>query len=83
MIGDGILPDDLVIVKSQPTAEHGQLVAALLGDNATVKRLNKKATGVSKLMPSNPNYEPILLNREDASIIGRVVGLIRDYDTVH
>jgi len=81
MIGDGILPRDLVVIKPQKTANHGDLVAALLGDEATVKRIHyagktKKAT----LMPSNPAYEPIPIDREDASIIGKVVGLIRDYE---
>jgi len=81
MIGDGILPRDLVVIKPQKTANHGDLVAALLGDEATVKRIhfdtNKKH---AKLMPSNPSYDPIPIDREDASIIGKVVGLIRDYE---
>ena len=81
MIGDGILPRDLVVIKPQKTANHGDLVAALLGDEATVKRIhfdsNKKN---AKLMPSNPAYDPIPVDREDASIIGKVVGLIRDYE---
>lgn len=81
MIGDGILPRDLVVIKPQKTANHGDLVAALLGDEATVKRIhfdsNKKH---ARLMPSNPAYEPIPIDREDATIIGKVVGLIRDYE---
>jgi len=79
MIGDGILPRDLVVVKPQNTANHGDLVAALLGDEATVKRINFDSKGV-KLMPSNPAYEPIEVNREDSFIIGKIVGLIRDYE---
>ena len=79
MIGDGILPRDLVVIKPQKTANHGDLIAALLGDEATVKRIHidKKRT---TLMPSNPAYDPIPVDREDASIIGKVVGLIRDYE---
>ena len=81
MIGDGIMPRDLVVIKPQRTANHGDLVAALLGDEATVKRIhfdsNKKQ---ARLMPSNPNYEPIPIERGDAPIIGKVVGLIRDYE---
>ncbi|MFY9235063.1 MAG: transcriptional repressor LexA [Fimbriimonadaceae bacterium] len=79
MSGEGIMPRDLVVVRPQPTANHGDLVAVLLGDEATVKRLNLDPKGV-KLMPSNPAYEPIEVLQDDARIIGRIVGLIRDYE---
>ncbi|BBO23639.1 MAG: transcriptional repressor LexA [Fimbriimonadaceae bacterium] len=78
MIGEGILPRDLVVVKPQSTANHGELVAVLLGDEATVKRLHHDKSGY-QLMPSNPSYDPIPVRREDARIIGKVIGLIRDY----
>lgn len=80
MIGDGILPRDLVVIKPQQTANHGDLVAALLGDEATVKRIHFDTKKNAKLMPSNPAYEPIEVKQEDAQIIGKVVGLIRDYE---
>ncbi|MFN8221130.1 MAG: transcriptional repressor LexA [Fimbriimonadales bacterium] len=79
MTGEGIMPRDLVVVKPQMTANHGDLVAVLLGDDATVKRINYDKTG-TKLMPSNPAYEPIAVDREDARVIGKIVGLIRDYE---
>jgi repressor LexA len=79
MSGEGIMPRDLVVVKPQQTANHGDLVAALLGDEATVKRINFSSDGV-KLMPSNPAYQPIPVTQEDSRIIGKVVGLIRDYE---
>jgi repressor LexA len=79
MIGDGILDHDVVVVKPQITANHGDLVAVLLGDSATVKRLNNDPRGV-KLMPSNPAYQPIDVLQEDASVIGKIIGLIRDYE---
>jgi len=79
MTGDGILPRDLVVVKPQKTANHGELVAVLLGDEATVKRISFEKKGV-RLLPSNPAYEPIPVEREDARVIGKVVGLIRDYE---
>lgn len=79
MSGEGIMPRDLVVVKPQQTANHGDLVAVLLGDEATVKRINFSQKGV-RLMPSNPAYQPIEVNREDAQVIGRIVGLIRDYE---
>jgi repressor LexA len=79
MSGEGILPRDLVVIKPQQTANHGDLVAVLLGDEATVKRIHIDPRGV-RLMPSNPAYEPIEVKREDARVIGRIVGLIRDYE---
>jgi repressor LexA len=79
MSGDGIKPRDLVVVKPQQTANHGDLVAVLIGDEATVKRIHFDPEQV-RLMPSNPAYEPIVIEREDARIIGRIVGLIRDYE---
>ncbi len=79
MSGEGILPRDLVVVKPQITANHGDLVAVLIGDEATVKRINFDPKGI-KLMPSNPSYEPIPIESEDASIIGKIVGLVRDYE---
>jgi repressor LexA len=79
MSGEGILPRDLVLIKPQETARHGDLVAVLLGDEATVKRIRFGPNDV-KLMPSNPAYEPISVKQEDARIIGKVVGLMRDYE---
>lgn len=79
MIGDGILPRDLVVVKPQDTARNGELIAFLLGDEATVKRINYGPSGI-RLMPSNPAYEPIEVKQEDARVIGKIVGLIRDYE---
>jgi repressor LexA len=79
MSGEGIMPRDLVVVKPQQTANHGDLVAVLLGDEATVKRIHFDPGGV-RLMASNPAYNPIEVQREDARIIGRIIGLIRDYE---
>jgi repressor LexA len=79
MIGDGIMPMDLVVVKPQKVANNGDLVAVLLGDDATVKRINYAPQGV-RLMPSNPNYEPIEVRQDNAQIIGKIVGLLRDYE---
>lgn len=78
MSGEGIMPRDLVVIKPQITASNGELVAVMLGDEATVKRIRYEPKGTF-LMPSNPAYSPIEIKREDAQIIGRVVGLIRDY----
>ena len=79
MIGEGIMPRDLVVVKPQITANHGDLVAVLLGDEATVKRIHFDPKGV-RLMPANQAYQPIEVKREDARVVGKIVGLIRDYE---
>ncbi len=73
MIGAGINPGDLVVVKQQPVAEKGELVAALMGDEATVKRL-KILTDKVILQPENPAHDPIdVTAREDFRILGKVV----------
>ncbi len=79
MIGAHIMPHDLVVIKPQPNADNGDLVAVLLGDEATVKHIQFTSDGI-RLMPANPNYDPIEVRREDSQIIGKVIGLIRNYD---
>ncbi len=76
MIGAGILDGDLVVVRQQPTADHGEIVVALLGDEATVKRLSLSSDGVW-LMPENPAYPP--LDGKEAQILGKVRSVIREY----
>jgi len=78
MIGDAICDGDTIVVRSQPSAENGEIVAALIGDEATVKRLDKSSRP-ARLLPANPNYEPIPLAREDVRILGKVIGLVRSY----
>ena len=74
MIGAGILDGDLVIVRPQQTAQNGEIVIALLGDEATCKRFHQGKDGVW-LLPENPAYSPI--DGREASILGKVRGLIR------
>ena len=76
MLGVGILPDDLVVVHRQPTAQNGQIVVALLGDEATVKTLSRR-NGEVWLLPANPDYQPI--DGRESSILGRVVAVVRQY----
>lgn len=75
MVNAGIYHGDIVIVRSQPTAEPGEIVVALIGDEATVKRLAYEGQRLL-LMPENPRYSPIL---DEFEIIGKVVGLLRRY----
>jgi repressor LexA len=78
MIGDAILDGDTIVVRGQPSAENGEIVAALIGDEATVKRLDKSSRP-ARLLASNPSYEPIELARDDVRILGKVMGLMRTY----
>jgi repressor LexA len=74
MIEAGIFDDDLVIVDRVPTAANGEIVVALLEDEATVKRFYKEPDRI-RLQPENEHYEPIYCH--DVQILGKVVGLIR------
>ena len=73
----GILSGDLVIVRPQKTAENGEIVVALLEDEATVKRFSKK-NGHIYLLPENEAFFPI--PGDEAVILGLVRGVVRTYD---
>jgi repressor LexA len=70
----GILEGDLVVVKPQDTASDGEIVVALIGEEATVKRFYREPDHV-RLQPENEAMEPI--RSRDVRIIGKVVGLMR------
>jgi len=74
MIDAAICDGDWVVVRSQATAENGEIVAALLDNEATVKTL-KRRDGHVWLMPHNPAYAPIL--GDDATIMGKIVSVLR------
>ena len=76
MLYAGILPDDLVIVHQQQDARNGEIVVAMLEDEATVKTLQRK-DGHTWLMPENPDYEPI--DGDRAQSLGKVVAVVRKY----
>lgn len=76
MINAGILSGDLVVVRPQQTADDGQIVVAMINDEATVKRLSRKG-GKVWLLPENPAYEPI--DGTGASLIGVVKAVHREY----
>ncbi len=78
MVEAHILPGDVVIIRPQQTADDGDLVAALIGDEATVKRLRLQ-DGVATLVPANSAYEPIPLRDRDAQLLGKLIGLMRSY----
>lgn len=72
----GILNGDIVVAKRAPTALDGEIVVALLEDEATVKRLFREK-GRIRLQPENPDYEPIYA--KDVRILGKVVAVFRYY----
>lgn len=74
MIDAAICDGDWVVVRQQHTADNGDIVAALLGDEATVKTF-KKRDGHVWLMPHNPAYAPIL--GDEATVMGKVVSVLR------
>jgi len=72
----GILNNDFVMVQKQSSAANGDIVVAMLDDEATVKRFFKEKDHY-RLQPENPDMEPIIVH--DVSIIGKVIGLLRRY----
>lgn len=76
MVDAGILDGDRVVIRPQQTADDGQIVVALLGDEATVKRLSRR-DGQVWLMPENEAYAPI--DGTDAQLIGIVKAVVREY----
>jgi repressor LexA len=70
----GIMEGDYVVVRPQEVANDGEIVVALVGDEATVKRFFREADHV-RLQPENETMEPI--RTRDARVIGRVVGVLR------
>lgn len=74
MINAGILDRDVVIVRRTSTAQNGDVVVALIGDEATVKRIYIEKDHI-RLQPENPEYEPIIV--KEASVLGKVISLVR------
>jgi len=80
MINAGIFEGDLVIVSPQKHALNGDIVVALLQDEATMKRFVSRDNRIY-LKPENEKYSPIEIeDREDFSIIGKVIGVFRTYN---
>ncbi|MBN2854403.1 hypothetical protein JXK06_02630, partial [Patescibacteria group bacterium] len=76
MIEEGILEDDLLIIKKQSWASNGDTVVAIIDDNeATLKRFYKEKDKI-RLQPANPNYEPIF--RREVEVRGIVIKVVRD-----
>ncbi len=79
MIDAGIMDGDKIIVRRQQTAENGEIVVALVGDEtATVKRFYKK-DGKIVLHPENEALADMIFEPEEVSVLGKVIGLMRNY----
>jgi repressor LexA len=74
MTGIGMLDGDLVVVRPQETATDGEIVVALVGEEATVKRFYQESDHI-RLQPENDAMEPI--RSRDVRVLGKVVGLMR------
>jgi repressor LexA len=79
MEGAHILDGDYVLVHPQETAVNGEIVVALIGDEATVKRFYRSERGIT-LKPENPKHVPIEIERSEAAsfkLVGKVMGVLR------
>lgn len=74
MINAAILDGDVVVVEQTPVAQNGEIVVALIGDEATVKRFYKEK-GHFRLQPENDAYEPIIV--DEVAILGKVNMVVR------
>ena len=78
MIDAGIMDGDKIIVRRQQTANNGEIVVALVEDSATVKRLFRR-NGMVVLHPENEALEDMIFEPNQVSVLGKVVGLMRNY----
>jgi len=79
MIDEHILDGDVVVVEARETARSGETVVALLdGHDATLKKLHRQGNRV-RLLPANPDMDPIVVSDRDLRIQGVVIGVIRTY----
>ena len=72
----GILDGDYVVAERTPPANNGEIVVAMIDDEATVKRLFREPNGI-RLQPENPDFQPIY--SDAASVLGKVIAVIRYY----
>ncbi len=79
MIEDGIRDGDYIIVEGRDSADNGETVVALIGNEATVKKFYRESGGQVRLQPANSAMQPIMVGEGDLAIRGVVVGLMRHY----
>ena len=76
----GILPGDIVVVRRQQDADAGDIVVALIGEEATVKTLRRRG-GRVELHPENPDFQPIVPDPAELTLLGRVIEVRRYLET--
>jgi repressor LexA len=76
MADAGIFNGDFIVVHAQDQVQNGEIVVALVGDEATTKRFYNEGRTV-RLQPENELYEPIIVNADEVELVGRVVGVLR------
>jgi repressor LexA len=79
MIEDGIHDGDFVVVNRRERAQNGEMVAALVNGEATLKRYYRESDGRIRLQPANERMSPIFVNENELKVQGVVVGLMRRY----
>ena len=79
MIEDGIHDGDLVVVQRRESAVNGEMVAALVSGETTLKRFFRESAGIIRLQPANERLQPLLVDESSVRIQGVVVGLMRRY----
>jgi repressor LexA len=77
MINAGIMDGDIVVVHRTPVADNGDIVIALMDDEATCKRFYKE-NGHYRLQPENDSFEPIIV--DEVILLGKVISLFRNYE---
>lgn len=80
MVDAAILDGDWAIIQRQDTADDGEIVAALIDDEATLKYAHREP-GRIRLQPANPRMKPIYVKPEDLRVLGKLIGVHRSYDS--
>lgn len=76
MVNAGIFSGDFIVVHPQNQAENGEIVVAMVGDEATTKRFYRDGHSI-RLQPESDLHEPIVVSADEVQLLGRVVGVLR------
>jgi len=79
MVEDHILDGDFIVVEQTQVANPGEIVVALVGGEATLKRFYRESGGKIRLQPANSEMQPIVVPASEVKIQGRVIGVLRKY----
>ncbi len=79
MVDDHILDGDYIVVEQTQVANPGEIVVALVGGEATLKRFYREPGGKIRLQPANAEMQPILVPAAEVKVQGRVIGVLRKY----